>query len=138
MIIVLLFTHMTYPHFFFISHLFFFNIIYKYSLAKDLVDMDMAVDQAQGSQEKHLDTVVMDRDLILSQARDMGVTDQARAVANLVRDHLVDTDMDREVILSQAREVRVNLVRFMYLFMDVFLRLSHLMFIISHTHHLLI
>jgi len=108
----LLFVHtcISLAHFFFLFHIF-FNIICKYSLVKDLVDMvDMAVeDQAQGSQEKPLDMVVTVLDLIQRVPREaMVVTDQARAVANLVRD-LVDTDM--AVDQAQVNLARADMVR---------------------------
>jgi len=104
-------SHMTYPHFFLLFHIF-SNIIYKYSLEKDLVDtMDMAVeDQAQGSQEKPLDMVVTDQAVIQRVQREATEdTDQARAVANLVRDHLVDTDM--AVDQAQVNLARADMVR---------------------------
>ena len=109
-LIIVVCLHMTYHMltFSFVSHLFYFNIIYKYSLAKDPVDTAMAVDQVQGSQEKHLDTVT-DRAVIRRVPR--GATEdtvQARAAANQARDHLVDTVMDQEV--AQANLVRDHLV----------------------------
>jgi len=82
------------------------------SLEKDLVDtVVMAVeDQAQGSQEKPLDMVVTVLDLIQRVQREATEdTDQARAVANLVRDHLVDTDM--AVDQAQVNLARADMVR---------------------------
>jgi len=108
----LLFTHdISLAHFFFLFRIF-SNIIYKYSLEKDLVDtVVMAVeDQAQGSQEKPLDMVVTVLDLIQRVQREATEdTDQARAVANLVRDHLVDTDM--AVDQAQVNLARADMVR---------------------------
>jgi len=71
----------------------------------------MAVeDQAQGSQEKPLDMVVTVLDLIQRVQREATEdTDQARAVANLVRDHLVDTDM--AVDQAQVNLARADMVR---------------------------
>ena len=72
--------------------------------------MDMAVeDQAQGSQVKDLVMEVTVLDLIQRVQREATEdTDQARAVANLVRD-LVVTDM--AVDQAQVNLARVDMVR---------------------------
>ena len=121
------------------------------SLVKDLVDMVMAVDQVQGSQEKHLDTVVMDREAIQRVQREatedtalevirravrdhLEDTDQARAVANLVRDLVVTVTAVDQVLVnlaSQEDTVLERVVRFMYLFIDLFHTI-----ITSYVHHL--
>ena len=103
------------------------------SLVRDLVDMvDTAVeDQAQANLVKDLVMEVTDREVIQRVQREATEdTDQARAVANLVRDLVVTVLAVAQVNLGRVDMDRARVVSYLIWFMFIWF-ISHLMFIIS-------